>query len=415
MLRFPFLLVFFSLLLLACGKHDLTDYGYVDDDEDQLLSSSSGISSSGTSSSSEPPMSSSSLHELSSSSSSSYVETYDCDFRETSYINSECFYGETISVPQNVLLGSQARLHFAENTSLNIRGYHLEINKGAKLYFGKNSELLIDNSGSLDVSGEEEIPVLFAADENEPWKGIRIHPNALSVNIKYADLSGALTGITFGKNSVLKNSKIYNNEYGIKQNSPFSTGNFSGNNFYSNDYDAGVSLAVAATLGSPEQFTGKLHISGNQDIGNVILPGFNYFVNGTIIVNDELEIDAGAHFYFTENSSVAVTIGSIKAIGVAGNPIIFEPADSESFWGNSDYSLDKEVAFYFDGGCAEKSEFEYFEVLRTKIAFNNQCLYPVELSNGRVIDYSQPPFKTTDASIILWIDRDVEVTSNYVP
>ncbi|MDR1829272.1 MAG: hypothetical protein LBQ76_00715 [Candidatus Fibromonas sp.] len=51
MLRFSFLTVFFSLLLLACGKHDLIDDGYIDDD-DQLQSSSSKISSSRASSSS---------------------------------------------------------------------------------------------------------------------------------------------------------------------------------------------------------------------------------------------------------------------------------------------------------------------------------------------------------------------------
>ena len=416
MLRFSFLALFFSLLLLSCGKHDLIDDGYIDDEE-QLYSSSSKISSSrisssfsssslfSSSSSDEPPasssgVSSSSLHEELSSSSSG-AATGVCDFSEVSYINWECSYDGSISLTEDMLLGSQAKLHFSDNSSLRVRGSHLKINKGAKLYFGENSELLIDSWGSLEISGKKETPVVFvAANENKPWKGIRILSNAQLINIDYADLSGAITGIDFGKLGVLKNSKIHDNEYGIKQNSPFSTESFSGNNFSSNDYDAWVSLEVAATLGSPEQFAGKLHISGNQDIGGVILPGFNYFVNGVITVNDELEIDAGAHFYLSENSYIKVWMGgNIMAIGTAEKPIIFEVAaladNIVHFWGAD--ADDNNAAFYFDGGCGDKSVFDHFKVLYAKTAFVNACSDPVELSNGSVY-YRDKDFSTIGLS-----------------
>jgi hypothetical protein len=412
MLRFFFLTVLFSLMLFACGKHDLIDDGYADD-EDKLQSSSSTISSSGTSSFSssslfssssggEPPVSSSgesssgSHEELSSSSSDAATDV--CDFSERSYINAECSYDETVSLTKDLLLGSQAKLHFADKASLSMRGYLLKISKGAKLYFGESSELLIESWGSLEVSGEEENPVVFAAaNAGKPWKGIRIVSNAQSIKIEHADLSGAIAGIEFGKDAELKNSKIHDNEYGIKQNSPFSAGNFSGNEFYLNVYNAGVSLAVAATLGSPKQFAGRLHISGNQDIGGIILPGFVYFVDrGVITVKGELEIEAGAHFYFTESSSVAVTTGSIKAVGIADSLIIFEPENPAFFWGNSTYNFDnREAAFYFDGGCGGKSVFGYFKVLRAKTAFVSACPEPVELSNGSVMDYRDKDFLNT--------------------
>ena len=406
MLRFSFLTVFFSLLLLACGKHDLIDDGYIDDD-DQLQSSSSKISSSRisssfssssffSSSSGEPPVSSSgasssSLHEELSSSSSD-AATGACDFSETTYINAECSYDGTVLLTENVLLGSQAKLRFADNISLRMRGGLLKINKGAELYFGENSELLIESWGSLEISGEKETPVVFAAaNENKPWKGIRILSNAQLINIEYADLSGAIAGIDFGKPGVLKNSKIHDNEYGIKQNSPFNPGNFSGNNFSSNGYDAVVSLEVAATLGSPEQFAGKLHISGSQDIkSTVILPGFVYFMNDIILVESNLVIGAGAHFYLSENSYVKVWLGgNINATGTAEKPIIFEAATPNGFWGGG--ADEENAAFYFDGSCGDKSVFDSFRVLRVKTAFANACPEPVELSNG-TIDYRDSDF-----------------------
>jgi len=411
MLRCFFLIAFFSLLLFACGKHEL------EDDEYQVRSSSSRSSSSSifssssselpeSSSSSEPQESSSSSEPESSSSiepssSSSDAAVDDCDFSETNYINSECFYNESVLLEKDVLLGSQARLHFADNASLSIKGELLKINSGAELYFGENSELFIDSWGILKISGEEGTPVVLAAEtQNKLWKGIRTRSNADTINIEYADLSGALVGVDFGKDGVLKNSEIHDNEYGIKQNSSFGIGNLSGNNFYSNDYDAGVSLSVAATLGSPEQFAGKLNISNGDVKEKMTLPGFIYVMNNTMSVEDSLDIKPGAHFYFPGNSRVYVwSGGSLRAIGTAEKPIIFEGAN-DVFWGAGD----KNAAFHFDGGCGDTSVLEHFEVLRAKTAFFTICQWSVVLSNGSIIDYRDrdflidgitPPFDTT--------------------
>ncbi|MCL2282022.1 MAG: hypothetical protein FWC26_01740, partial [Fibromonadales bacterium] len=329
---------FLSLMFLACGEHQFDSNA---NQHEYPVSSSglAGISSSSLDDGQTNLSSSSKGEELNGSSSSDEDEDKDvCDISSRNHINAECFYEKTVTIGigREMLFGSQAKLKFADNASLIIKE-SLKITGGAELYFGENSEILLDWDASLDVAGKAgSLVVLAAADSSKPWKGIRVYQYAKLANIEYANLHGAVIGIDFGKDGVLKNSKIHNNGYGIKQNSLFKAGNFEGNEFKSNTYDASVSLAVAATMGSPEQFEGKLHIPGSQNLGDVVLPSFDYFVdNGMITVNGELKINAGAHFYFTENSSIFVLNGSVEAIGTANNPIIFESADPESFWGRS--------------------------------------------------------------------------------
>ncbi|MCL2100441.1 MAG: hypothetical protein FWH22_01865, partial [Fibromonadales bacterium] len=291
--KYAFLTAFFSLLFLACGQHDIvekeTTYYEFSSSSNQQAGSSSSLSSS-----------SNQMQETSSSSVDSSVD--DCDFIINLRIDTECFYDETVKIPINripkspIVLGSQARLKFADKASLQIMGYSLKIEPGAELSFGEDSELLVDAEGSLEISGEKESMVMLKADDyTKPWAGIRVRSDARSASIEYADLSGAKTGINFGKDGVLKNSKVHNNfEYGMRQNTPFLLGNFSNNEFYSNGRDALISLELAATLGAPEQFSGRLHISGGGDVpANAVLPGFAYDVEGAITVMGKLKIMPG--------------------------------------------------------------------------------------------------------------------------
>jgi hypothetical protein len=403
MIRSFFLVAFFSLLFLACGEHDIIKDGFETDD---LLSSSnfssssfepsssSNLSSSLSSSLSSGVLGSSSSNFFSSSSilnSSSIVNSSECDFSKSTYINTTCFYDKTVELSKNMLLGSQAKLIFADDVSLKTDVSKLKIESGAELYFGKNSELSADFGGSLEISGKEEKPVIFAAtNRDKSWSGIRVHSATQLVSIEYANLSGATTGIDFGKDGVLKNSKIHGNiDYGIKVSTSFNSGNFSGNSFYSNAYDVKVSLANAVTLGSPSQFEKGLHVVSNETVRDITLPSFTYFVEGIISVLGHLTINAGAHFHFFGNSYVNVlNNGSITAIGTYAEPIIFESADLNSFWGGGD----ENTAFYFDGRCKEESVFEHFQVLRAKIAFANACPYQVKLSNGDILNHSNDKY-----------------------
>ena len=138
MLRFSFFAAFLVLLFFACGRHDLSE-----DLFEEVLSSSSVVGSSSSAYEQFEPSSSSVEEPASSSSSAIEIIIDDCDFINRSNINAECFYEETVVISRDMLFGSQARLTFAENASLQIDGYNLKIADGAELYFGKKSEFLV--------------------------------------------------------------------------------------------------------------------------------------------------------------------------------------------------------------------------------------------------------------------------------
>jgi hypothetical protein len=400
MLRFIFSALLCSLLLFACGKHELLpeedieeefpdssarDWDYSSSGEVVPLSSSLLLSSSSSlpSSSSDEVSGNTSSSSENNVSSSSSVNT--CDFGKDPVISGECIYEETVTISdgKTITIGQNAKLYFADNASLKIPSISvstLNIAGGAELYFGENSELNISRFSTLSIAGTSDKPVILAAlDETKGWKGIVA---AGTTTIDYADISGAAIGIDYNRNAILKNSQIHDNEYGIKQiDFPFANNAISGNNFQLNDYDAEVSLDVALSLGAVEQFTGKLRIPDDETIEeNTILPAFTYSIEGEIIVDGGLEIEPGAHFYFSENSFIKVIGGYIKAIGTEVKPIIFEAANENGFWGAS---LDG-VAFSFEDNCSDKSEFKYFKVLRAKTAFYNGSNKLLELSNGEV-------------------------------
>jgi hypothetical protein len=311
---------------------------------------------------------------------------------------------------KHTAIGSRAKLRFADNASLKLDGYDLSITGGAELYSGENSELSADGWSNLYITGNNANPVtLTATNANKPWAGIKIS-SPVTVNIDRMDLSRAVVGITFGSVGVLRNSSIHDNQYGISQNIPipFTSGSLSGNRFYSNTYDANVSLRVAATLGSADQFRGKLHINPKTPNEKTIderitLPGFDYQIDGDIIVNNNLTIDAGAHFYFSEFSSIIVRRGSINAIGTVSDFIVFEAANSTDFWGANEIEDADKTAFSFEGTCSGTSTFRYFKVLRAKTAFANYCDFPVDLAYGEIRykyqDYVKGPFQRATLTI----------------
>ncbi|MCL2261199.1 MAG: hypothetical protein FWC15_07595 [Fibromonadales bacterium] len=389
MKKICFSVAVFVLLFVACGTHEFIEDFSEPEDSSSSNRSSSSVPSSSSLSSSAGTSSSSSL-----GSSSSDEESCELDFElnNTITINTECVYSATVTIPdgKGINIGSQAKLKFTDNVNFVLDGYNtLNIAEGAELKFGENSKLQIDIGTTLNISGTEGKPVILAAiDPDKLWGGIGAGSNT-QININHVDLSGALTGISFANAGILKNSKIHDNTYGIKSNVSFGNGNFSGNNFYSNVYDADVRLTVAATLGSPEQFKGMLRINENQLVEEEIsLPGFTYFVNGMITVKNKLEIQAGAHFYLSENSMFYVWSGSIKAIGKTDSLIIFESVDESTFWGGE---TDKAAFLFIENGSGE---FQYFEVIRAEKAFVNNSSGSVTLSNGQIKDFRISDYST---------------------
>jgi len=385
-----------ALLFAACGKHDHL--------EDEIKDRPDAPNSSTISSSSAPSSSSSYDVEVSSSSSlgSSSSENKPCELdfesNESITINTICIYEKTILVPSErdklneLNIGSQAKIEFANGASLNMNNYNtLNIAEGAELKFGKNSALQIGNGTTLNISGSEENPVVLKAAGNDKWAGIKIdYRGSEPINIIYAEVSGADVGIDFGKTGVLENCNIYNNGYGIILNSDFAEGKFSGNNFSSNEYDVWGNLVYMHSLGSSEQFTGKMHIKGNQGLSaKITLPAFTYFIDeGIITISNELKIEPGASFKLTDNSMfIARNNGSIIAIGEINKPITFESADDNTFWGGTfeDWNLSTNyAAFLFQDGTGK---FQHFNVSRAKKAFVNDGSGSVTLSDGQITDF----------------------------
>ncbi|MCL2208122.1 MAG: hypothetical protein FWB90_08555 [Fibromonadales bacterium] len=393
----------FALLFVACGTHEVNNEKidgpqgpYSANEQQNPSSSSEQPSSSSEQPSSSSELSSSSEVPESSSSSETEVIVKNCPVSGSVPVNGECIYAKTITITEDdieILFDSQTNITFADGASLVIDSYsNLIIEEGAQLKFGENSRLEV-RFGDLKISGKLE-----ALDADKLWAGVKINSNAGTISIEGADISGANIGIDFGKNGILKNSKIHDNNYGIKQNIAFANGNFSGNEFYSNNYDADIRLDAAITLGSSEQFKGKIYVSGSQSFTKgIILPNFVYHIDNTIIQADTLTINAGAHFYFTENSGISIR-NYIKAIGTADEPIIFEPTDPEIFWGGA--SPNNNAAFHFAPyGGDERNEFEYFEILRPKVAFFNQSQLNLKLSNGKIEDYRFDNFKSDGANM----------------
>ncbi|MFV0531314.1 MAG: hypothetical protein ACK5MD_07720 [Flavobacteriales bacterium] len=99
-------------------------------------------------------------------------------------------------------------------------GAKLTIEKGTKVYFYTDSELIIENGGELIVNGTKNEKVNFSGYRTEPkydtiigtWNKIGLKENA-KAKINYAYIKGGTTSIEAVKANVeLTNTQIYNSE-----------------------------------------------------------------------------------------------------------------------------------------------------------------------------------------------------------
>ncbi len=103
-------------------------------------------------------------------------------------------------------------------------GKTLDIQKGTKVYFHKNSGLKISKNATLNVKGDLNEEVIFRGDRNDTrydtipknWNGISLDQNAV-LNMDYAKVFGGTRGLEMSEtNATLKNSIIHTfQEFGI--------------------------------------------------------------------------------------------------------------------------------------------------------------------------------------------------------
>jgi len=117
---------------------------------------------------------------------------------------------------------SKAKIIFGDLTLA--EGKTLDIQKGTKVYFHKNSGLKIAKNAILNVSGDLNQEVIFRGDRNDPkydtipknWNGISFDKNATLV-MNYARIFGGTRGLEMIEtNAKITNSIIHTHqEYGI--------------------------------------------------------------------------------------------------------------------------------------------------------------------------------------------------------
>ncbi len=103
-------------------------------------------------------------------------------------------------------------------------GKTLDIQKGTKIYFHKNSGLKIEKNGKLNVNGDLGEEVIFRGDRNDTrydtipknWQGISMDTNS-TLNMNYAKVFGGTVGLEMNQTTASIDNSIFHThqEFGI--------------------------------------------------------------------------------------------------------------------------------------------------------------------------------------------------------
>ncbi len=103
-------------------------------------------------------------------------------------------------------------------------GKTLDIQKGTKIYFHKNSGLKIGKNGKLNVNGDLGEEVIFRGDRNDTrydtipknWQGISMDTNS-TLNMNYAKVFGGTVGLEMNQTTASIDNSIFHThqEFGI--------------------------------------------------------------------------------------------------------------------------------------------------------------------------------------------------------
>lgn len=237
---------------------------------------------------------------------------------------------------------NKAKIVFGELTLA--EGKTLNIEKGTKVYFTKNSGLTVSKDASLNISGDLNEEVVFRGDRNDTkydtiplnWRGINFEAGS-NLTMNYAKIFGGETGLKLQNSTAnIKNSVIHTFEkFGIYAiNSVITAQNMVMNN------------CGEANLG--------IFKGGNIDLthctlanywqNNNSLPGYSlYATNGWIN-------DSGS----TENGGLILNVKNSIIYGNKENSVIFKPVAGQTFSYLFDHSLLKhgnDAGFSFDGNA----------------------------------------------------------------
>ena len=132
-------------------------------------------------------------------------------------------WGQDVYVVKNKLIKSESwnsgKPYLVYGNSIVDTLEMLTINEGTRIYFHRNSSLIV--AGSLVVNGTEELPVLFSSDRLEEvyedipaqWNGIHFLNTSQGNSINHAEIRNTVYGVRIGEaytSSIVPDLKIFN-------------------------------------------------------------------------------------------------------------------------------------------------------------------------------------------------------------
>ncbi|MDH5545078.1 MAG: chitobiase/beta-hexosaminidase C-terminal domain-containing protein [Gammaproteobacteria bacterium] len=247
-------------------------------------------------------------------------------------IDSDIRVNTTISAPCNVV----TRDISVENNA------NLSILPGVTLIFNSNAGIRVQSDGSLTANGQAQKPIFMTAASHTPgyWNGIIFYGSNNARNqlshayIEYAGNSrnGTANIVSFGGTTRLQLRHLHlrhSSAYGLELYDGTLLDAFSGNRLYNNDTTAKLPANLFGKLDTESVYAGNtkdyIATGSNQRISDpqtwraIGVP----YRSGTIIVETDLVLAAGAKLIFETNGSMRVeSTGSLRAIGTESRPIL---------------------------------------------------------------------------------------------
>lgn len=207
-------------------------------------------------------------------------------------------------------------------------GKTLDIQKGTKIYFHKNSGLKVSKNAKLNVFGELNQEVIFRGDRNDPrydtipknWNGIKFDTGS-TLTMNYAKVFGGTRGLEMNETEATINNTIIHTfqEFGI-----FAVkSNLNASNLVMNNcgeaalgiFKGGTYTLTHATLANYWDF--------NSALAGLGIYATNEYQNGTAL----------------ENGPLTLKVNNSIIYGSAENMVELKPISGQTFTTEFNYSL----------------------------------------------------------------------------
>ncbi|QBO57330.1 hypothetical protein [Chryseobacterium salivictor] len=214
--------------------------------------------------------------------------------------------------------GNKAKIIFGDLTLA--EGKTLNIEKGTKIYFHKNSGLKISKNAKLNINGDLGEEVIFRGDRNDTrydtipknWQGISMDPNS-TLTMNYTKVFGGTVGLEMNQTTATIDNSIFHThqEFGIMAiNSVVTAKNLVMNNCGNADFaifKGGTYNITHSTLAN--------YWSLNSALQGLGLYATNEYDNGTSVEQGALNLNVKNSIIYTDND----------------NAVLFKPTAGQTF------------------------------------------------------------------------------------